>query len=172
MHHGMGGMGCPMCGCGMGHHGGMKGMMGGMGMKWMMPMKAMMIAEKLGLSDDQKNRIRTTIMDMRKKKAQLKSQIEMDKIDLENMMMMGMMMPEQMNMQAVEQKVRDMMNRKADMKLAMIQAIQDMRNTLTPEQHDKMMAMMMGWMKKGGMYGMGEMGGEEMEEEEGEESEE
>jgi Spy/CpxP family protein refolding chaperone len=158
MHHGMGGM-CPTCGCGEGHHG-MRGMMG---MKWMMPWKLMMIADELGLSQDQRDKIHTTIIDMRKKKVQLKSQMAMDKIDLQGMMIMAMQTNEPMNMQVVEQKVRDIMNRKADMKLAMIQAIQDMKGTLTPEQRDKLKEMMMSWMK----------GGEEsMEMEEDEESEE
>ena len=157
MHHGMGGTACPMCGCGMGHHG-MKGMMG---MKWMMmPWKLMMIADELGLSDDQKNNIREIITNTRKTKVQLRSQIEMDKIDLQNMVMQ-----EQVNMQAVEQKVRDKANRKADMKIAMIQATQDIKNTLTPEQRDMMKQMAKSWMK-GGMPGE-----ESMEVEEGEESE-
>lgn len=162
MHHGMGGTMCPICGGMMGGHHmgghGMGGMMGGKGM--MKPYKLMMIGEKLGLSEDQKNRMREIMTSSKKKKIGLKCQIETIKVDL-----MNMIWQEQMDMAQIEQKVREIANLKADKKIAWIQAMNDMKNVLTPEQRQKMKEMM-GWWKKGGT------GDEPMEMEEGEESEE
>ena len=45
--------------------------------------------------------------------------------------------------------------------LAMIQAMQDMRQILTPEQRAKVKQMVMCWFKKRGMSGMGREEGEE-----------
>lgn len=168
MHHGMGGMGCPICNAMMQHHMGghgmgMRGMMGGKGMMGMVmkPWKMMMIADELGLSDDQKQKLRDMWIGMRKQKVQTHCEIKLRKIDL-----MDMLLREQVNMADVEKQIRDMMNLKADMKIAMIRTMQDMKNTLTPDQRNKMKSMMMSWRKKGGWSGMGE---ESMEEEEGEE---
>lgn len=162
MGHGKSGMGCPVCGSMMGgHHMGGHGMGGMMGKGMMKPLKLMMIGEKLGLSEDQKNRMREIMTSSKKKKIGLKCQIETIKVDL-----MSMIWQEQMNMQEIEQKVREIANLKADKKIAWIQAMNDMKNVLTPEQRQKMKEMMMGWIRKGGM------GGEPMEMEEDEESEE
>ena len=161
MHHGKGGMGCPVCGYMMGGHHmgghGMGGMMGGMMRPWMM----MMVGEKLGLSEDQKMRIRDIVVNMKKQKIGLKCQIETLKVDL-----MSMMWQDQMNMQEIEPKIREIAKLKADKKIAWIQAMQDMKNVLAPEQRQELKSMMMSWMKKGGMSG------ESMEMEEGEEEEE
>lgn len=157
MQHGMGGM-CPTCGCGMGGHG-----MRGKGMKamMMMPLKMMWIAEELGLSEDQKNKLRDIMNNKRKQKVQLKCQAKLARIDL-----MDMLFREQVNMQDVEQKIRELSKLKADMHIMKIQSWQDMKNTLTPEQREKMKAMMMSWWKD-------KMGGEgPMEMDEGEEEEE
>lgn len=159
MHHGMGGM-CPMCGS-MEHHMGGHGMKGMKGMFMMMPWKMMMHKEELGISDDQIAKMRDIHVNMLKKKVQLKSQIKLDKIDLKSMIMQ-----EQVNMQEVEQKVRDMMKLKGDVKLTWIQAMQDMKNTLTPDQRKNIKMMIMSMCKEGGMPG-----GDPMEEEEEEESE-
>jgi len=157
MHHGMGGMKCPMCGC-MGHH------MGGHGMKgmfMMMPWKIMMHKAELGISDDQIAKMRDIHVNMLKKKVQLKCQMKLDKIDLKSMIMQ-----EQVNMQEVEQKIRDMMKLKGDMKLTWIQAMQDMKNALTPDQRMKIKSTIMSMCKEGEMPG-----GDPMEEEEEEEPE-
>ena len=172
MHHGMGGMMCPICGAMVEHHmaghhlAGHQtgGMMGGKGM--MKPWKLMMIGEKLGLSEDQRNRMREIMTSSKKKKIGLKCQIETIKVDL-----MSMMWQEQMNMQEIEQKVREVANLKADKKIAWIQAMNDMKNVLTPEQRQEMKEMMMGWWKKGGMGGEPTEMEEEEEESEEEESE-
>jgi Spy/CpxP family protein refolding chaperone len=149
----------------------MGGMMGGgmMGMGMMMKMKFMMMAEKLGLSEDQQKQMGEIFMNSNRRKIDLKCKMGMLKLDL-----MGMMWQEDKDMGAIEAKVRELANLKADRKLTMIQMMNDMKNVLTPEQRQEMMKMSMHWMKKGGMGGgMGEEGGEEMEEEEeGEESEE
>ena len=165
MHHGMGESRCPTCGQPMGpppapHHMGGHGMYGmahkGMKGMFMMPWKMMVLRKELGLSDDQVNRIRDMYTNMRKQKVQLRSQIQLNKIDLQNMLMR-----EDVNMQEVEQKIRDIANLKAEMHIAWIRAMQDMRNTLTPEQRDRVKSMIMSFWKEGGAAGMGETAGEE-----------
>lgn len=161
------GMGCPICDTMMRHHMGHHGMggKGGMMGMFMKPCKVMMIGRKLGLSDDQIKKMRDRLTDMKKQKVKIKCDLKLRKID-----MMGMLMQEQVNMQEVEAKVREIMNLKADMKLAWIQAMQDAKGMLTPDQREKAKEMMMSWCMKGGMGG--EEGPEEEEEEPEEESEE
>ncbi|HUV05173.1 MAG TPA: periplasmic heavy metal sensor [Armatimonadota bacterium] len=146
----------------MGGHG-MKGMRGPF---MMMPWKILMHSEELGLSEDQMARIRDTHTNMRKQKVKLHSEIKLLKIDLQNLLMQ-----DQVNMQEIEQKVREMSKLKADMHLAWIQAMQDMRNALTPDQRKQIKSMIMSFWKKGGIAGAGEMPGEPMETEEEEVSE-
>ncbi|MHB0912620.1 MAG: Spy/CpxP family protein refolding chaperone [Armatimonadota bacterium] len=162
--HGMGESRCYVCGQAIGHH-----HMGGHGMAhkgmkgmFMMPWKMMMLREELGLSDDQVDRIRDIYTNMRKHKVQLRSRIEMNKIDLQTMMMR-----EEMNMQEIEQKIREIANLKAEKYIGWVRAMQEMRNVLTPDQRDSVKSMIRSFWKEGGMSGEG------MEEEEtGEASEE
>ena len=147
---------------------GMKCMKGG----FMMPCKLKMHAEELGIGEDKISKIHDIFTNMRKQKVKIKSEISLLEIDLHNLIMQ-----EQVNMPDVEQKIREIAKLKADKKIAWIQAMQDMRNVLTPEQQKNIKKMIMSFWKMK-MGGMGSKGGmyieeeEEVEEEEGEEEEE
>lgn len=157
MQYGMGGR-CPICGC-MGHQmGGMMGgmgMMGGGGMKMMsmMPWKMMKIAKKVGLSEDQMMKMRDVMMNMKRQKIKLRSEAELAKLDLKSMMMQ-----DQVDMAAVEQKVKDISKIKADMHFAWINAIMEMKSSLTDEQRKKIKSMMMSHMMGEEEIGEGEEG--------------
>jgi Spy/CpxP family protein refolding chaperone len=139
----------------------MGGMMGG-GMKgmFMKPWKMMMVAKELGLSDDQMGRIRDIFTNTLKQKVKIECDIKLRKIDLRTLLMQ-----DEVNMQEVEQKIREIANLKADKKIVWIRAMQDMRNVLTPDQREGLKTMMMSWWKKGGMAGMGDEPTEEEDEE-------
>ena len=167
MHHGMGGTGCPVCGGGMGQ--GMCGCGKGLGgikaMFMMMPWKVMMHCEELGLSEEQVEKLRKRHAEARKQMIHIRSQIEMDIIDVKDAVMR-----EQIDMATAEAKVREIGKLKGDKIMAMIQAMHDMRQILSPDQLKKIKEMVMGWFKKGGMAGFG--GEEEQEAESGEMPEE
>ena len=158
MHHEMGGA----CGCGMGH-----GKHIGVCLKAMfkiMPWKIIMHSEELGLSDDQVEAFRKKHSEARKQMIHIFGQIKANMIDVEDAVMR-----EDIDMPTAEAKIREIGKLKGDKMMAMIQAMQDMREILTPEQRRKIKEMVMSWFKKGGMRGIGmEEGGEG----EGEESEE
>jgi Spy/CpxP family protein refolding chaperone len=140
--------------------------MGGIGMKGMkamfmkMPWKIIMHSDELGLSEDQIEALRNRHSEAKKQMIQIGSKIKMDMIDVKNAVMR-----EEIDMPVAEAKVREIGKLKGDKFMAMIQAMQDMRNTLTPAQRKKIKEMIMSWFKKGKMFGMGM-------EEEGEEEEE
>jgi Spy/CpxP family protein refolding chaperone len=147
----------------MGHHmmggpgmgGGMMmgGMMGGMckGMS-MMPWMMMKVAKKIGLTEDQMMKMRDVMMNMKREKIKLRSEAELAKLDLKSMMMQ-----DKPDMAAIEQKVMDMSKLKAQMHMAWIKAMMEMKGSLTDEQRKRIKMKMMGMM------------GGEGEEEEGEE---
>lgn len=134
-----GGMGEGMCGCG-------KGLGGIKAMFKMMPWKVMMHACELGLSEEQVEAMRKRHAQARKQMIQIRSQIEMDMIDVKDAVMR-----EEMDMATAEAKVREIGKLKGDKCMAMIQAMHDMRQILTPEQRHKVKEMVMSWFKKGGM---------------------
>lgn len=143
---------------GHGHH------MGGgmMALFKMMPWKVMMHAEELGISEEQVEALRNRHSEAMKQMIQNKCQIKMNMIDVKNAVMR-----EEIDMPTAESKIREIGKLKGDMFVAMVQAMNEMRHILTPEQRKKVRDMVMGWMRKGGMAGM-----EEGEEESGEEEEE
>ena len=153
-HHGMGmGGECPTCGCG--EHGHWMG--GGMNaMFCKMPWKVIMHAEEIGLSEEQVEALRNRHAEARKQMIQIRSQIEMDMIDVKNAVMR-----EEIDMPTAEAKIHEIGKLKADKWLAMVQAMHEMRQILRPEQQQKVKEMVMGWFKKGGMAGMGAEEGEE-----------
>jgi len=158
MHHGMTGMACPACGCGMGkgHH-----MCGGLKAIFMMlPMKVIMHSDELGISEEQVAALRNRHAEAQKQMIQIGSQIKIDMIDVKDAVMR-----EEMDMPTAEAKIREIGKLKGDKFMAMIQAMHDMRQILTPGQRKKVKEMIMSWFKKGGMPGMG------MEEEEAESGE-
>lgn len=165
--HKMMGAACPQCGMGFGHKmgcGGMKGMGGGMKAMFMiMPWKIMMHAEELGLSEEQVAKIRNRHAEARKQMIQLKSQIKMNMIDVQNAIM-----SEEIDMPLAETKIREIGKLKSEKFLAMVQAMNDLRHIVTPEQRKKIKHMIMEWIKKGGMPPMemeeDQEGGEEQEE--------
>ena len=160
MHHGMG---CPVCGGGMGH--GMCGCGKGLGgikaIFKMMPWKIMMHACELGISEDQIEAFRKRHAEAQKQMIQIGSQIKMDMIDVKNAVMR-----ENIDMATAEAKIREIGKLKGDKFMAMIQAMHDMRQILTPEQRNKVKEMVMSWFKKGGMPGMDMEEGQEAESEE------
>jgi Spy/CpxP family protein refolding chaperone len=163
MHHGMGGEGCPTCGCGMGHgHGMGKGMGGGMKQMFkMMPWKIIMHADELGLSEEQVGALRDRHAEAQKEMIRIGSQIKMNMIDVKNAVMR-----EEIDMPTADAKVREIGKLKGDLMMGIIQAMQDMRQILTPDQRKKVKQMVMSWFKKGAMHGMGmEEGGESESEE-------
>lgn len=149
MHHGMV---CPTCGYSMmghGHMGGHGMMKGKFGMKMMfkkIAWKMIMHSDKIGLSEEQLESLRNRHSEALKQMIQIKSQIKMNMIDVKNAVMR-----EKIDMPTAESKIREIGKLKSDKYIAMIQAMQDMRNILTPEQHLKVKEMIMGWFKKGGM---------------------
>lgn len=159
MHHGMGG-GCPVCGGGMGH--GMcrcgKGLAGIVMMFKMMPWKVMMNADELGISEEQVEALRSKHVAAMKKMVELKCQMKLAKIDLKNAVMR-----EEMDMATAEAKAHEIGKLKGEKIATMVKAMHEMRQTLRPEQRQKVKEMVMGWFKKGGMAGY-----EGAEEEEGE----
>ncbi|MCE5199979.1 MAG: periplasmic heavy metal sensor [Armatimonadota bacterium] len=156
MHHGMGGMACPTCGCGMGHGHKMGGGMKAMFM--MMPWKIIMHSDELGLSDDQIDKLRKRHIEAKKQMIQIGSQIKIDMIDVKDAVMR-----EDIDMQTAEAKIREIGKLKGDMFMAMIQAMHDMRQTLSPGQLKKIKEMIMQWSKKGEMPGMEMEEGQEAE---------
>lgn len=154
MHRGMGAMTCPTCGCGMGHGHRMGGVMKMMFM--MLPWKIILHSDELGISEDQVEALRNRHAEARKQMVQIHSQIKMNMIDVQNAAMR-----EEIDMQTAEAKVREIGKLKGDMFMAMLQAMHDMRHTLTPEQRKKVKEMVMSWFKKGAMPGMGAQEGEE-----------
>jgi len=159
MHHGKSGV----CGCCGREHG--KDMSGMKMMKKLfkvIPWKIAMYAGELGISEDQVVAIYKRHLEAKKQMIQIGSQIKIGMLDLE-----GSMMKEEIDMQAAESKIREIACLKGDKFLAMVQGINDMRNTLSHEQKRNVKGMILSWFKKDGMHGMPGM---EMEEE-GEESE-
>lgn len=159
-HHGMGGTGCPVCGGGMdqGMCGCGKGLGGIKAMFAKMPWKVIMHADEIGLGEEQVEALRKRHTEARKQMIQIRSQIEMDMIDVKNAVMR-----EQIDMPTAEAKIREIGKLKGDKFMAMIQAMHDMRQILSPEQQQKVKEMVMGWFKKGGMAGMGMEEGQEAE---------
>ncbi len=155
MHHKMGGMGCPTCGCGMGggHGFGMKAMF------MMMPWKVMMHAEELGISEEQVQKLRTRHIEAKKQMIRLGSQVKIAMIDVKDAVMR-----EDMDLGAATAAIQEVAKLKAEKFTAMVQAIHDMREILTPEQRKKVKEMVMHWFKKS--HGMGMEGEEEGEPEE------
>ncbi len=137
--------------------------MGGGMMKMfkMIGWKVIMHADELGLSEDQIEALRNRHAEAKKQMIQLGSQIKMDMVDVHNAVMR-----EEIDMKAAEAKIREIGKLKGDMFMAMIQAMNDMRQILTPEQRKKIKAMIINWFKKGGMPGMGMEEGQEGESEE------
>ena len=123
-----------------------------------MPWKVIMHGDELGLSEDQVEALRNRHAEARKQMIQIGSQIKMDTIDVQNAVMR-----EEMDMQSVEAKVREIGKLKGDMFMAMIEAMHDLREILTPDQRGKVKEMVMSWFKKGGMPGMGTEEGQEAE---------
>ncbi|MEN6372602.1 MAG: Spy/CpxP family protein refolding chaperone [Armatimonadota bacterium] len=165
---------CPVCGHGVGygHHMGGFGMMKcrGKGMKAMFKIMAWKIikhSDEIGLSEEQIESLRNRKIEALKQMIQFKCQIKMNMLDVKNAVMR-----EEIDMPTAESKIREIGKLKSDKYIAMIQAMQDMRNILTPEQRMKVKEMIMGWFKKGGMSESEGEEEEEDEEEEGEESEE
>jgi hypothetical protein len=113
----------------------------------------------LGLSEDQVEALRNRHSEAKKQMIQIGSQIKMNMVDVQNAVMR-----EEIDMSTAEAKVREIGKLKGDMFLTIIQAMQDMRNTLSAGQRKKVKEMIMSWFKKGGMPGM------EMEEGQEEES--
>lgn len=150
MHHGMS---CPACGMGQAHQ--MGGCLMGAMFK-MMPWKIIMHANELGLREDQIEALRNRHAEAKKQMIQIGSQIRMDMVDVHNAVMR-----EEIDMKVAEAKIREIGKLKGDMSMAMIQAMQDMRHLLTPEQRKKVKEMVMYWFKKGGMRGMGMEEGQE-----------
>ncbi|MEN6519655.1 MAG: periplasmic heavy metal sensor [Armatimonadota bacterium] len=164
---------CPICGhlMGHGHHMGGFGMMKcrGKGMKAMFKMMAWKIikhSDEIGLSEEQIESFRNKKIEALKQMIQIKCQIKMNMLDVKNAVMR-----EEIDMPTAEAKIKEIGKLKSDKYIAMIQAMQDMRNILTPEQRMKVKEMIMGWFKKGGMS-ESEEDDEEEETEESEESEE
>jgi Spy/CpxP family protein refolding chaperone len=162
MHHGIGGMSCPTCGCGIGQGHRMGGGMKALFM--IMPWKIIMHCDELGLSEEQIDEFRNKHTEARKKMIHIGSQIKINMVDV-----MDGVMREEIDMPAVEAKIREIGKLKGDMFIAMIQAMHDMRQALTPAQRKKIKEMVMSWFKKGGMPFMGM---EESQEESGEMPEE
>jgi len=148
-------MGHGMCCCGKG-----LGMLKAMFMK--MPWKVMMHAQELGLSEEQVEALRKRHSDALKQIIQIKSQMRMAEIDVKDAVMR-----EEIDMATAEAKIQEIGKLKADKVLAIVHAMHDMRQIVTPEQREKIKEMVMGWMRKGGMAGFG--GDEEQESEGGEE---
>lgn len=142
MHHGMGGMKCPACGFGTGHHMG-KGMKA---LFMIMPWKIMMHSDEIGLSDEQLEALRNRHCEARKQMIRISSQIKMDMVDVQNAVMR-----EEIDMPTAEAKIKEIGKLKGDMFMTILQAMQDMRNTLSPDQRKKVKEMVMSWFKKGGM---------------------
>lgn len=163
MHHGMGGMACPTCGCGMGHGQHMGGFgMKGKGMKamfMMLPWKVIMHSDELGLSESQIDAFRNRHIEAKKQMIQIGSQIKINMLDVQNAVMR-----EEIDMPVAEAKIREISKLKGDMYIGMVQAMNDMRHILTPDQRKMVKEMVMSWFKKSGMPDMG------MEEDEGSES--
>lgn len=147
------------CGPGGGHGFGMKAMF------MMMPWKVMMHADELGLSEEQVEKLRARHIEAKKQMIQLGSQKKIAMIDLKNAVMR-----EEMDLATAKAKAEEVAKLKGEKLIAMIQAMHDMKEILTPQQREKIKAMVMHWFKK--MHGMGmgmEEGGEGEPEEEAEE---
>ena len=124
----------------------------------MMPCKVITHADELGLTEDQVNTFRKRFAEARKQMIQLGSQIKMDMIDVQDAVMR-----EEIDMPTAETKIREIGKLKGDMCLAMVRAMQEMRQILNPGQRKKVKEMIMSWFKKGGMPGMGMEEGQEAE---------
>ncbi len=162
MHHGMGRMMCPTCGCGSGCGHEMGGLLKAMFMK--MPWKVIMHADELGLSEEQVCKLRKRHAEATKQMIQIGSQIKMNMIDVQDALWR-----EEIDMPTAEEKIREIGKLKAEKVLAMVQAMNDMRHAFTPQQRKKIKQMVMCWLKKGkgagmGMEGEGPEPGEESEE--------
>jgi len=141
---------------------GLRGM--GLGLRAMfrlLPLRIIMHAEELGLSDEQVNRFRDRYSDAWKEMIQLNSHIKVNMIDLKNAVMR-----EDMDMKTAEDKAREIGRLKGEKSVAMIHAMHDMREILTQEQFNRVRDMVTNWFKS-----TFEMPGMEMEEEEEEEYE-
>ncbi|MCE5314600.1 MAG: Spy/CpxP family protein refolding chaperone [Armatimonadota bacterium] len=144
MHHGIGET-CPTCGCGIGH-GHQMGCIGMKGMFMIMPWKIIMHSDELGLGEDQICTLRKRHAEARKQMIQIGSQIKINMIDVQDAVMR-----EEIDMQAAEAKIRKIGKLKGDMFIAMVQAMNDMRQILSPDQRKKVKKMVMSWFKKGGI---------------------
>jgi Spy/CpxP family protein refolding chaperone len=130
--------------------GGMKAMFA------MLPWKVIMHAEELGLSEEQVDAFRKRHAEARKQMIQIGSQIKMNMIDVQDAVMR-----EEIDMPVAEAKIRETGKLKGDMFIAMVHAMHDMRQILTPDQRKKVKEMVMAWFKKGGMPAMGAEEGSE-----------
>jgi Spy/CpxP family protein refolding chaperone len=111
-----------------------------------LPWKILMYADEIGLDEDQIEKIRDALTNLRKEKVKSGCKIELAKIDLQSMMMR-----EDVNMPDAEAKIREMTNVKGDMGIAWIRTVQEIRTTLTPEQRAKVKAWVKSFFKHGGM---------------------
>ncbi len=127
-------------------------------MFYRMPWMVLMHADELGISDEQCEKLRNRHAEAKKQLIGLRSQIEMDMVDVKNAVMR-----EEIDMPTAEAKIKEIGGLKAEKWLTMVKALHDMRQILRPEQQEKIKEMVIGWFKQGGMAGMG---GEEEEEEE------
>ncbi len=123
-----------------------------------MPCKVITHADELGLTEDQVDTLRKRFAEARKQMIQLGSQIKMDMIDVQDAVMR-----EEIDMPTAETKIREIGKLKGDMCLAMVRAMQEIRQILNPGQRKKVKEMIMSWFKKGGMPGMGMEEGQEAE---------
>lgn len=126
-----------------------------------MAWKILKHASELGLTDQQLEALRKRHMEAKKQMIQIGCQIKLDMIDLA-----GAVMREEIDLRTAEEKIREIGKLKGDRLMAMVQALQDMKDVFTPEQRRKIKEMMMHWSGKGEEEEEGEEEGEEEEEEE------
>jgi len=154
----MQGMDMPMCSMMMMGGGGrmMRGMTQGMDMMKMMdmPMSSMPMmraymmsyADKLQLTQDQKDKISSMMVTLKKDMIRKNADLEIAKVDLEELVM-----NDEPDLTAIGNQLKNVANMEADIKLTHIKAMVDMKAVLTKEQKDKLKAMMMEHMGAMGM---------------------
>jgi Spy/CpxP family protein refolding chaperone len=95
------------------------------------------IAEKIGLSDDQKKKIDDIVTNHRKDMVTKRAEIELAQIDLDKLIK-----EDNPDMKLVKEQIQKLSNLKADREFAQIKARNDIKNILTKEQQNKITELM------------------------------
>jgi periplasmic protein CpxP/Spy len=131
----------------MGMHEGM-GMDGGM----MGMMRMMMAVDHLDLTPDQRKKIRTLRLEHQKEAIPLMGKIRMAGVETEELMM-----ADPVDLEKVKAKTKEKYETMADLEISHLALEQEIKAVLTPEQRQKLDAMME--MRHGGGHGMDQMKG-------------